>query len=289
MDINSRAAPVSVKAQYPPCATSATFNPIAERASEVIPAGVGKTPENSILLDPSIWLTSLCAGKSQHEYPPDAQVFSQGDPALAVYYVQSGKIQLTVRSEDGEEAVIRIHSEGGFLGECCLADQAVRSTTATAVMHSTLVRLEKQDMMHLLRGDPKFAERFLANMLSRSMCMEADLLSGLFDSSGARLARTRGTTAGFGSEWKAIPVTAKMSPESLAGIVGTTSFNVSFLLDGFRELGFIDSKGDEMLVHSSLRSIVPHGAAYAEDGIHWNADSSLPELQVRALRRTTNG
>jgi CRP-like cAMP-binding protein len=214
------------------------------------------------LLGPSFWLTKLSAGKSQHEYLPGARIFSQGDPAQAVFYVQSGQIQLSVQSEDGEEAVIRIHSEGSFLGECCLAGQTVRYLTANAVVRSTVVRVEKQAMMDLLRRDPEFAERFLSCMLSRSACMEADLLSGLFDSSGARLARRRGPKARFGSEWKPIPVTAMMSPESLARIVGTTSSTVGFLLDGFRELGFIDSRGGEMLVNSSLMSIVPH-----DDGI----------------------
>jgi len=262
MDVNSRAASVSVGAKDPTYCVPAPVEPIVEKEPAFTPVDMSKTPESSILLDPRFWLTKLSAGKSPYEYPPGARIFSQGDPALAVFYVQSGQIQLSVQSEDGEEAVIRIHSEGSFLGECCLAGQTVRYLTASAVKRSTLVRVEKQAMMDLLRRDPEFAERFLSCMLSRGACMEADLLSGLSRSSGARLAPIRSPKAGFGSEWKPIPVTAMMGPESLARVVGTTSSNVNLLLDGFRELGFIDSRGDEMLVHSSLMSIVPR-----DDGI----------------------
>jgi len=195
-------------------------------------------------------------------YPTDEPVFSQGDPANAVFYIQSGKVRLTVKSADGEQAVLSILPEGSFFGECCLAGQVVRSATASALLRSTVVRIEKQTMMDLLRSAPKFAEQFLTYMLSRSICMEADLVSHLLESSDKRLARMRGMKSKCRTEWKPIPVTSKMSPQSLAEIIGTTSSNVSFLLDGFRELGFIDSSGDEMLVHGSLMSIVQH-----DDGI----------------------
>jgi CRP/FNR family transcriptional regulator, cyclic AMP receptor protein len=143
-------------------------------------------------------------------------------------------------------------------GECCLAGQTVRSATASALLPSTIVRIEKQATLDLLRSDPEFAERFRTYMLSRILCMEADLVSHLLESSEKRLARMRGMKSKCRTEWKPTPVTAKLSPESLAEIIGTTSSNVSFILDGFRELGFIDSSGDEMLVHGSLMSIVQH-------------------------------
>jgi CRP-like cAMP-binding protein len=185
-------------------------------------------------------------------------VFSQGDPATAVFYIESGKVRLTVQSEDGEQADLTILSEGAFFGECCLAGQAVRSATASALLRSTVVRMEKQAMRNRLRTDSEFAERFCAYMLSRSTRMEVDLVSHLLKSSEKLLARTREMKSRFCAEWRAIPVNARMSAEAMAKIIGTTSSNVSVILDGFRELGFIDSSGDEMLVHGSLMSLVQH-------------------------------
>jgi CRP-like cAMP-binding protein len=194
--------------------------------------------------------------------PADEPVFSQGDPANAVFYIRSGTVRLTVQSVDGEQAVLSILPQGSFFGECCLAGQVVRSATATALLRSTIVRIEKQAALDLLRGDPEFAEQFLTFMLSRNVCIEADLVSHVSGSGKKRLARMRGRNTKFGTEWKSIPVTANLSLESLAETVGTTSSNISFLLDGFRELGFIDSSGGEMLVHGSLMSMVQH-----EEGI----------------------
>jgi CRP/FNR family transcriptional regulator, cyclic AMP receptor protein len=191
-------------------------------------------------------------------YAVDEPVFSQGDPANAVFYIESGKVRLTVQSVDGERAVLSILSKGSFFGECCLAGQKVRSATAGALLCSTIVRIEKQAAMELLRSDPEFAEQFRTYMLARGISMEADLVSHLLESSEKRLVRMRGMTSKCRTEWKPIPVTAKMSPESLAGIVGTTSSDVRCLLDDFRELGFIDSSGGEMRVHGSLMRIVQH-------------------------------
>src|SRR5208282_97629 len=191
-------------------------------------------------------------------YPTDKPVFSQGEPANAVFYVQSGKVRLTVKSDDGEQAVLSILPQGSFFGEYCLAGQAVHSATASALLHSAIVRIEKQAMMDLLRSDPEFTGQFLAYTLSRSLCMEADLVSRLSDASEKRLLRMRGMKSKFGAGWKSNLVTARISLEFLAEIVGTTSSNVSSLLEAFRELGFIDSSGDGMLVHGSLRSIVQH-------------------------------
>jgi CRP-like cAMP-binding protein len=257
-----RAAPVLVKAQGPACGTWAPVEPVAAEDLKVTANEVNKAPEKPLVLDPSQWLTKLTAGINRHEYLADEPVFSQGDPANAVFYIQRGKVRLTVQSADGERAVVSILPAGSFLGECCLAGQTVRSATASALGRGIIVRIEKQATLDLLRRDPEFAGRFLAHLLSRSICVEADLVSHLFDSSEKRHPRTRGLEARFGAEWKSIPATAKISPESLAEKIRTTSFNVRFLLDGFRELGFIDSRGDEMLVHGSLRSIVPY-----DDGI----------------------
>ena len=191
-------------------------------------------------------------------YAVNAPIFSTGDPANAVFYIQSGKVRLTVQSVDGEQAVLSILPEGSFFGECCMAGQPVRSATASALLPSTLVRIEKQATLDLLHSDPEFAERFRTYVLSRSNGMEADLVSHLLESSDKRLARMRGKESECHTEWKPIPVTANMSPESLAGIVGTTSSDVRCLLDDFRELGFIDSTGGEMRVHGSLMRILQH-------------------------------
>jgi CRP-like cAMP-binding protein len=246
MDVNTRAALELAKLQSPsgrPC------DPF-----EAVRAG------KALVLDPSI--ARLSAGKTQHEYLTDEPVFSQGDPALAVFYIQSGKVRLTVQSVDGEQAVIAILGEGSFLGECCLTGQAARSATAIPLLCSTIVRIEKQAMMDLLRTDPEFAERFLTYTLTRGICIQADLGSCVLDSREKCLTQMPQKEAGVDAGWKPIPATSMMSPESMAGIIGTTSSSVSSFLDSFRERGFIDSKGARMLVHSSLMSLVSH-----DDGI----------------------
>ncbi len=258
VDVNYRAKLELAKVQGPPCRPCAPFEPVAEKKSTV---EVDRDPENALGLDPSI--TMLSAGKIE-QYLTDQPVFSQGDSALAVFYIQSGKVRLTVKSVDGEQVVISILGEGCFLGEGCLAGQTARSATASVLLRGTIVRIEKQAMMDLLRTNPEFAERFLTYTLTRGICIEADLGPREFDSREKRLTRMRGEKIGVGTGWKAIPAAALMSPECMAEITGTTSSNVSSILDSFRERGFIDSKGAGMLVHNSLMSLVPH-----DDGICW--------------------
>jgi CRP-like cAMP-binding protein len=254
VDVNYRAELELAKVQVPPSRPCSPFENVAEKKFTV---EVDRAPEKALVLDPSI--TKLSAGKTQHEYLTDQPVFSQGDPALAVFYIQSGKVRLTVQSIDGEQAVISILAEGSFLGEGCLAGQSERRSTASALLRSMIVRIEKKAMMDLLRTDPEFAERFLTYTLTRGICIEEDLGSRVFDSREKRRTRMRGKKAGVGTGWKPIPVAAMMSSESMAGVIGTTSSNVSSILESFRERGFIDSKGAGMLVHHSLMSLVPHG------------------------------
>ena len=251
VNVNYRAESELAKVPGPfrPCDS---FGPVVEKKL----VEVDRVPEEAPVPDPSI--TRLTTGKTQREYLTDQPVFSQGDPALAVFYIQSGKVRLTVRSVDGEQVVIAIRGEGSFLGECCLTGQEARSATARALRRSTIVRVEKQAMMELLRTDPGFAERFLTYALTRGIRIEADLGACVFDPREKRLTRMRRKKAGVGAGWRPIPVAAMMSPESMAGIICTTSSNVSAFLDSFRERGFIDSKGTEMLVHISLMSLVPH-------------------------------
>jgi CRP/FNR family transcriptional regulator, cyclic AMP receptor protein len=206
--------------------------------------------------DPSALLAKLGSRKSQQEYQVDESIFSQGEAADATFYIQSGKVKLTVVSKRGKEAVVAILPEHSFFGEGSLASQLLRMSTATALQRSTIIRVEKSAMLGLLHQKPEFAEGFLAYLLSRNLRMEADLVDHLFNSSEKRLARLLLLMANFGQESKPIPVIAKISQETLAEMVGTTRSRVSFFLNRFRESGFIDYNGTGMHVHSSLVSVV---------------------------------
>jgi CRP-like cAMP-binding protein len=208
--------------------------------------------------DSQILLTKIVAGKSLREYQTDDSVFSQGDSADAVFYIQAGKVKLTVVSANGKEAVIACLPENSFFGEGSLAGQPLRISTASALQPSTIVRIEKTVMLGLLQREPGFSEQFLAHMLSRNVRMEADLVDHLFNSSEKRLARLLLLMANFGQDSKPVPVIAKMSQETLAEMIGTTRSRVSFFLNRFRDLGFIDYNGSGMQINSSLASVVLH-------------------------------
>jgi len=208
--------------------------------------------------DPQLLLTELGAGKSSQSYQVGESVFSQGDKADGVFYIQSGKIKLTVVSTRGKEAVVAILGDGSFFGESCLAGQLLRVSTASIIQRGTILRVDKTAMLQLLHKQPEFAEGFLAYLLSRNIRMEADLVDHLFNSSEKRLARLLLLLANFGQESKPIPVVARMSQEMLAEMVGTTRSRVSFFMNRFRKLGFLDYDGGGMHVHSSLVSVVLH-------------------------------
>jgi CRP-like cAMP-binding protein len=208
--------------------------------------------------DPRALLKKLSVGKSSREYTVDESIFSQGEKADAVFYLQSGKIKLTVVSKTGKEAVIAILLQDCFFGEGCLAGQPLRMATASAELKSTIIRVDKHKMLELLHQDPEFAERFLAYLLTRNIRMEEDLVDHLFNSSEKRLARLLLLMANFGQESKPIPLIAKMSQETLAQMIGTTRSRVSYFLNRFRDLGFIEYNGGGMHVHSSLVSVVLH-------------------------------
>jgi CRP/FNR family cyclic AMP-dependent transcriptional regulator len=208
------------------------------------------------VFDPHLFVAMM--GKHSQEYPEKTAIFSQGDEADSVLYIRSGKVKLTVVSKRGKEAVIGILTEGSFFGEGCLAGQPLRMSSASTVPHSTIIRVEKRSMLARLHDDPAFAERFLSYLLSRNIRMEADLVDHLFNSSEKRLARLLLLMANFGQESKPIPLIAKMSQETLAEMVGTTRSRVSYFLNRFRDLGFIDYNGGGMHVHSSLVSVVLH-------------------------------
>ena len=217
-----------------------------------------KGPVKAIPFDPRLLLPKLSSGKTSRVYLAGESVFSQGDAADSVYYCQSGKVKLTVVSTRGKEAVVAILPHDSFFGEGCLAGQPLRMATAAAVEKSTIVRITKQVMVNLLHEDPDFAQHFLLYLLARNVRMEADLLDQLFNSSEKRLARLLLLLANFGQESKPVPLIAKMSQETLAAMIGTTRSRVSFFLNRFRKLGFVDYDGGAMQVHSSLVSVVLH-------------------------------
>jgi CRP-like cAMP-binding protein len=226
--------------------------------AKLSPAEIGAPPERTAAFDPRSFLAKLGVGKSKQEYQENEAVFSQGDAADAVFYLQSGKVKLTAVSAQGKEAVVAILPEGSFFGEGCLAGQPLRMSTASIVERSAITRVEGLVMVGLLHREPEFAERFLVYLLSRNVRMEADLVDHLFNSSEKRLARLLLLMANFGEESKPIPLIAKISQETLAEMIGTTRSRVSFFMNRFRDLGFIDYNGGGMHVHSSLVSVVLH-------------------------------
>jgi CRP/FNR family transcriptional regulator, cyclic AMP receptor protein len=216
------------------------------------------TPLLAIPFDPLFLVAKLPAGRSQCDFQANDTVFSQGDAANAVFCILSGKIKLSVVSKSGKEAVIAHLGEGSFFGEGCLAGQPLRMASASTMEPSVLIRVDKTVMLGLLHNEPAFAEQFLTHMLARNIRMEADLVDHLFNSSEKRLARLLLLMANFGQEAKPLPLIAKISQESLAEMIGTTRSRVSFFLNRFRELGFIDYNGGDMQVNSSLVSVVLH-------------------------------
>jgi len=184
-------------------------------------------------------------------------IFSQGDAADAVFYLQNGALKLTVVSKQGKEAVVGIVGPDMFFGEGCLAGQHTRISTATATADATVIRFEKKGMIRLLHTNPKFSELFTAYLLSRNIRFEEDLVDQLFNSSEKRLARVLLLLAHFGKDGKQEPVVPKISQEILAGMIGTTRSRVSHFMNKFRKLGFIDYNGG-LVVHSSLLSVVLH-------------------------------
>jgi CRP-like cAMP-binding protein len=200
----------------------------------------------------------LLVGKSRREYLTGDSVFSQGDQANAIFYIQSGKVKLTVVSMSGKEAVIAHLPASSFFGEASLAGQQLRISSAYAIEPSSIMRIEKSVMQGLLHRDLEFAEQFLAHLLSRNIRMESDLVDHLFNSSEKRLARLLMLMANFGQESKPIPVIAKISQETLSEMIGTTRSRVSFFLNRFRDLGYIDYSSTGMVINSSLVNVVLH-------------------------------
>jgi CRP/FNR family cyclic AMP-dependent transcriptional regulator len=211
--------------------------------------------------DPKSFLAKVGEGRSIGTYRKNQTVFSQGNPADAVFYIQKGKVKVTVVSDQGKEAVVAILGTNEFFGEGCLVGHTLRIATVAALTESVIMRLEKAAIVRVIHQEPAFSEMFIAHLLGRTIRVEADLVDQLFNSSEKRLARLLLLLANFGKEGKPEPVIAKISQETLAEMIGTTRSRVSFFMNKFRKLGFIDYNGDyngSIEVHSSLLNAVLH-------------------------------
>jgi CRP-like cAMP-binding protein len=203
------------------------------------------------------FLSTVNGGRTVKTYRKNEKIFSQGDPADAVFYIQEGQVKVCVISEAGKEAVVALHGNEDFFGEGCLSGQPLRLATVAAMTECVIMRLDKVAILRVLRDQPKFSEAFMAFLLARKARVEEDLVDQLFNSSEKRLARALLLMANFGKEGRPEPVIAKISQETLAEIIGTTRSRVSTFMNKFRELGFINYNG-VLEVHNSLLNVVLH-------------------------------
>ena len=211
----------------------------------------------SLPFDPKVFLSKANGGKTISRYRPKEKLFSQGDPADAVFYIIDGRVKFCVISEHGKEAVVAILGSDEFCGEGALAGQPLRMATAMAMTDCQVMRIEKQAMIRVLHDEPAFSEMFVAHLLARTIRIEGDLVDQLFNSSEKRLARALLLLANFGKEGRPEAVITKVSQETLAEMIGTTRSRVSHFMNKFRTLGFIDYNG-HLEVHSSLLNVVLH-------------------------------
>jgi CRP/FNR family transcriptional regulator, cyclic AMP receptor protein len=214
--------------------------------------------KNNRDFDPKKFLATIGEGRKTVAFPKKQTIFAQGDAADAVFYIKEGKVRLSVVSKVGKEATLGILSDGQFFGEGSLAGQALRMGSATAMTDCELLRIDKKAMMLALHREHTFSDLFVAYLLARNVRYEEDLVDQLFNSSEKRLARLLLLLAHFGKEGTPDTVIPKMSQETLAEMIGTTRSRVSFFMNRFRELGFLDYGESGLRVHSSLLNIVLH-------------------------------
>jgi CRP/FNR family transcriptional regulator, cyclic AMP receptor protein len=212
-----------------------------------------------IKFDTKAFLSTINGGRKIEAFPKNQTIFSQGDSADAVFYIKEGKVKLTVVSKSGKEATIGILNKGDFFGEGCLTGQPLRLCSAAAMTDCSVMKIDKKSMVDVLHREPAFSKMFVAYLLARNIRYEEDLVDQLFNSSEKRLARVLLMLAHFGKEGVPQSVIPKLSQETLAEMIGTTRSRVSFFMNRFRKLGFIDyAGGPELQVHSSLLNIVLH-------------------------------
>jgi CRP/FNR family transcriptional regulator, cyclic AMP receptor protein len=223
--------------------------------------GTAATSKKSRGFNPATFLATIGRGRKSLTIAKKERIFSQGDTADAVFYIQKGKVRLSVVSKAGKEATIGILSDRNFFGEGSLAGQALRMGSASAMTDCQLLRIEKKEMMDALHREHTFSDMFVAYLLARNIRYEEDLVDQLFNSSEKRLARILLMLAHFGKEGVPETVVPKISQETLAEMVGTTRSRVSFFMNRFRKLGFIHYAGGiegGLQVHSSLLNVVLH-------------------------------
>jgi CRP/FNR family transcriptional regulator, cyclic AMP receptor protein len=211
----------------------------------------------SLAFDVQLFLDSTGLGRTVGKFRRKETVFAQGDPAKNVMYIQEGGVKLTVVNETGKEAVVAILGPGNFFGEGCLAGQSVCMATATAIAPTTVLVIEKNEMIRVLHGEHEFSDRFIAYILARNLRVEEDLIDQLFNSSEKRLARTLLLLARYGAAGQPQKVLAKVSQEMLAEMIGSTRPRVNFFMNKFRKLGFIEYNG-QIHINNSLLSVVLH-------------------------------
>jgi CRP-like cAMP-binding protein len=223
-----------------------------------VPAAHRRAPKKSKGFDVKAFLTKSGIGRTVLHYSPKQAIFSQGDPAHTVFYIQEGQVRLSVLSKQGKEATIALIGAGDFVGEGCIAsDQPMRMGTATAITECTALRIERTEMLRTLHEEHGFSDLFVAYVVERNNRTQADLVDQLFNSSEKRLARALLILARFGKEGRSEDV-FPVSQETLAEMIGTTRSRVNFFMNRFRKLGFIDYNGGGLQVHSSLLSVVLH-------------------------------
>ena len=209
------------------------------------------------VFDPDVFLAAAGPRPIHVRISGGGRHFSQGDVADSVFHIVRGKIKIAVTSGQGREAIVGIFGDDDFFGEGCLIEQPVRLARAVAMTDATITRIDKAEMICVLHAEPTFAEVFTKHLLTRNSRVEADLVDHLFNSRERRLARVLLLLANFGKEGKPEPITAKISQETLAEMIGTTRPRVSFFMNKFRKLGFIEYNGT-LKVHSSLLNVLLH-------------------------------
>jgi CRP/FNR family transcriptional regulator, cyclic AMP receptor protein len=217
--------------------------------------------------DPKIFLSTIDGGREIAAFAKRKTIFAQGDSSDAVFYVQKGKVKLTVVSKTGKEATIGILSEGDFFGEGCLTGQLLRLSSATAMTDCSVMRIARKSMMEVLHREHSFSDMFVTFLLTRNIRYEEGLVDQLFSSSEKRLARVLLLLTHFGKDGKPEVAIPKISQETLAEMVGTTRSRVNFFMNRFRKLGFIRYNG-ELEVHSSLLNIILHDLPHKRGDSH---------------------
>ena len=210
-----------------------------------------------IPFDPKVFLATVNGGRTIANYRINEAIFWQGKPADAVFYIQKGKVKITVVSEQGKEAVVAVLGPEEFCGEGCLTGQPLRMATAVAMTECEIMRLEKETIIRVLHDEPAFSEMFVSHLLARTIRVEEDLTDQLFNSSEKRLARALLLLANFGKEGRPETIIPKVSQETLAEMIGTTRSRVNFFMNKFRKLGLIDYNG-HIEIHSALLNVVLH-------------------------------